>query len=79
MTDMEPETPGPLLLHMRRQNEELREQIALEVARMNGTDLQAVLRMIGHWKAQSQFREAMTGEQWLSKLPRAAQKGESND
>ena len=51
MTDMEPDAPGPLLRHMRRQNEKLREQIALEVADMKGMDLRAVLRMIEQWKA----------------------------
>ena len=51
MTDMEPETPGPLLKHMRAQNAKLREQIAAEVANMKGMDLRAVLRMIEQWKA----------------------------
>ena len=50
MTDMEPENPSPLLLHMRAQNAKLRVQIAAEVADMRGMDLQAVLRMIKHWK-----------------------------
>lgn len=51
MTDMEPENPGPLLLHMRAQNTKLREQIAAEVADMKGIDLRAVLLMIEQWKA----------------------------
>ena len=51
MTDMEPDTPGPLLKHMRAQNAKLREQIAAEVANMKGMDLRAVLRMIEQWKA----------------------------
>ena len=46
MTDMEPENPSPLLIHMRKQNDKLREQIAAEVADMKGMDLQAVLREI---------------------------------
>lgn len=50
MTDMEPENPSPLLLHMRKQNAKLREQIAAEVADMKGMGLHAVLSMIKQWK-----------------------------
>ena len=48
--NMDQENPSPLLLHMRAQNAKLRVQIAAEVADMRGMDLQAVLRMIKHWK-----------------------------
>jgi phosphoribosyl 1,2-cyclic phosphodiesterase len=51
MTDMEPDTPGPLLKHMRAQNDALRWEIVREIAHMNHGDLQAVLRMIEQWKA----------------------------
>ena len=52
MTDMEPENPSPLLLHMRAQNAKLRVQIAVEVADMRGMDLQAVLREIRKLKGR---------------------------
>ena len=52
MTDMEQENPSPLLTHMRRQNNRLRDKIVREIADMKGMDLQAVLRMIEQWKAR---------------------------
>ena len=53
MTDMEPERPGPLLKHMRAQNDALRWEIVREITNMNHGDLQAVLRMIETWKGRA--------------------------
>lgn len=50
MTDMKPDTPGPLLKHMRALNAKLRNEIMQEIADMNNGDLRGVLRMIETWK-----------------------------
>ena len=52
MTDMEPETPGPLLKHMRAQNAKLREDIMRAIADLPEADLRGVLRMIAVWKGR---------------------------
>jgi len=52
MTDMEPESPGPLLIHMRKQNAKLREEIMREIADLPEADLRGVLRMIAVWKGR---------------------------
>ena len=52
MTDMEQENPSPLLTHMRRQNNRLRDKIVREIAAMKGMDLQAVLREIRKLKGE---------------------------
>jgi len=52
MTDMEPENPGPLLKHMRAQNDALRWEIVREIADLPEADLRGVLRMIAVWKGR---------------------------
>ena len=43
-------TEGPLLKHMRAQNDALREEIVREIANLPQADLRGVLRMIEVWK-----------------------------
>ena len=52
MTDMEPDAPGPLLKHMRAQNDALRDEINREIADLQQADLRGVLRMIAVWKGR---------------------------
>ncbi len=46
-------TEGPLLKHMRAQNEALREEIVREIANLPQADLRGVLRMIAVWKGRA--------------------------
>ena len=68
MTDMEPEHPGPLLKHMRAQNDALRWEIVREIAHMNHSDLQAVLRMIAVWKGRAVQPDAVSRDAVLDIL-----------
>ena len=50
MTDMDPDETIWFLRMQRARTEDIRAQIALEVADMTLTDLRAVVRMIEQWK-----------------------------
>ena len=52
MTDMEPDTPSPLLRHPAHLHSALREEIAREIADLPEADLRGVLRMIEVWKGR---------------------------